>query len=69
MNIHFFYFFFFFWGGGSEGVFLLGVGHGGCERRCDVFVKIKFKKKMGGGRGVKSGVWVGEGVARFGVGG
>ena len=34
-------------GGGREG----GSGQGGCERRIELFVKIK-KKKLGGGRGV-----------------
>ena len=31
-------------------------GQGGCERRIEVFVKIKKKKKIGGGGG-----WVGSG--------
>ena len=34
-------------------------GQGGCERRIEVFVKIK--KKLGGGDGVGSGGWVGGG--------
>ena len=55
-----------------------GGGQGGCERRSEVFVKIKKKKSAGGGRGSDgSGEggpggpirgWGGE-VARFGVGG
>ena len=49
-------------------------GHGRCEWRSKVFVKIQKKKKMRGGGwvgvgGVRSGVGVGEvGIARFGVG-
>ena len=35
------------WGGGGGGVGLGGGGQGGCERRIEVFVKIK-KKKIGG---------------------
>ena len=53
--------YFFFGGGGSGGgvgsggegwvggVGLVGCGHGGCERRIEVFVKIQKKKKLGGG--------------------
>ena len=47
--------FFFFWGGGGGP----GVGLGaqdGCERRIEVFVKIR--KKNGGGGGGGSGWWV-----------
>ena len=47
-------------------------GQGGCERRSKVFVKIQKKNffegggGVGRGRGVRSGVGVGEvGVARF----
>ena len=36
-------------GGGVRGVGL--GGQGGCERRIEVFVKIKFKKKNWGGGG------------------
>ena len=34
-------------------LFKIGIFQGGCERRIDVFVKIKFKKKkkLGGGGG------------------
>ena len=47
---------YFFCGGGGE--CRIGVGgQGGCERRIEVFVKIK--KKNGGGVG--SGGWVGYG--------
>ena len=40
----------------------LGGDQGGCERRIEVFVKIKKKKILGGGggEGVRSGVGVGE---------
>ena len=45
-------------------------GQGGCERRSKVFMKNQKKNEWGVGRGVRSGVGVGEvGVARFGVGG
>ena len=40
------------WGGGGVG--LVGWGQGGCERRIEVFVKIRKKKKFffgGGGSG------------------
>ena len=37
-------------GGGVRGGVGLG-GQGGCERRIEVFVKIKKKKKLGGGVG------------------
>ena len=47
-------------GGGSG----WGVGHVGCERRIEVFVKIKKKKKIGGGR-----VGSGGGAGRGGGGG
>ena len=52
-------------GGGGRRV---GI-QGGCERRCEVFVKIQKKKNLrgggwvgvgGGGSGVRSGVGVGE---------
>ena len=46
------------WGGG---------GQDGCERRIEVFVKIK-KKKLGGGWGVRGGGGVG-GRGRLGGGG
>ena len=70
--------FFFFGGGGGGRVRGDRVWGGGCqggyERRSEVFVKFKKNKKKirgGGGRagGVRAGVGVGEGVARFGVGG
>ena len=38
-----------------------GGGQGGCERRIEVFVKIKKKKLGGGGGGVGSGWWGGSG--------
>ena len=53
-------------GGSGGGVGL--VGQGGCERRIEVFVKIKKKKTFflgGGGRGGRWGRWgagVGGGV-------
>ena len=43
----FFFFFFFFWGGGGGrvgGRVGLGRGQDGCERRIEVFVKIKKHK-------------------------
>ena len=40
------------WGGGGGGVRV--GGQDGCERRIEVFVKIKKKKKKGGG-GVRGG--------------
>ena len=42
---------FFFFGGGGGGGVRSGVigGHGGCERRIEVFVKIQIKKIEGGG--------------------
>ena len=49
-------FFFFFLGGGV--VFGLG-GQDGCERRIEVFVKIKKKNGGGGGGRVGGGVGVG----------
>ena len=57
-------------GGSGRGSGCGGGGSGGCERENKVFVSI-HKKKMGGGRpgGVRSGVGVGEGGTRFGVGG
>ena len=59
-------FFFFGGGGGGVGVGLWG-GQDGCERRIEVFVKIK--KKMGGGSGW--GGWGGQvgGDVRGGGGG
>ena len=52
-----FFLLFFFWGGvGSRGVGSKGVrlgGQGGCERRIEVFVKIK---KNGGGGGSGGGI-------------
>ena len=45
-------------GVGRGGVGLVWGGQGGCERRIEVFVKIK-KKKLGGGR--SGGGWVGGG--------
>ena len=52
------------WGGvwsGVRGRGRLGGGHGGCERRIEVFVKIQKKKIGGGGRGGggSGGVWSG----------
>ena len=32
-----------------------GGGHGRCEQRSDVFVKIQKKKKLGGGRSGRGG--------------
>ena len=43
--------------GGGVGVGL--GGQSGCERRIEVFVKIKKKKKFGGGVGGRWGVGVG----------
>ena len=52
--------------GGSGGLGRRGSdwsgGHGGCERRIEVFVKIQ--KKIGGGSG--GGVWVGGGDSGLG---
>ena len=53
----------------------LGEGQGGSERRSEVFVKNSKDFIWGGGGGgesgggVRSGVGMGRGVARFGVGG
>ena len=58
---------FFFWGGGGVGGSVEGVGlgggggQGGCERRIEVFVKIK-KKNLGGVRWGGGGGSVAEGV-------
>ena len=53
-------------GGQWEGSGWGGGGQGGCERRIEVFVKIKKKKNFGGGGPVGWGS-VAEGV-RWGVG-
>ena len=45
------------WWGGGSGWLGGGGGQGGCERRIEVFVKIKNKKLRGGG----SGCWGGQG--------
>ena len=47
-------FFFVFLGGGGEGSVWGGGVQGGCERRIEVFVKIK-NKKLGGGGGLVGG--------------
>ena len=53
--------------GGVSGRGRVGGGQGGCERRIEVFVKIK-KKKIGGG-GVGGGQWEGSGWGGGGQGG
>ena len=51
------------WGVGSGG------GQGGCDRRIEVFEKIKKKKSVGGGRRIRLGVrLVGGGGFRVDVG-
>ena len=46
-------------GGGGVGVAM--GGQSGCERRIEAFVKIKKKKKFGGGVGGGGGRWGGRG--------
>ena len=56
MKFVFFFFCFFFWGGGGRA----WGGHGRCEQRSEVFVKIQKKNWGGGGRlGGGGGVQVG----------
>ena len=52
--------------GGVSGRGRVGGGQGGCERRIEVFVKIKKKNFFGGGRGGAGG---GVGGCRGRVGG
>ena len=56
------------WGGGSGGGRGVsgrgpvgGGGQGGCERRIEVFVKIKKKNFFGGSGGRVGGQWEGSG--------
>ena len=55
-------------GGGVGSGGGVGLGdQGGCDRRSEVFLKIKKKSFFGGGRargGVRSGVGVGEGGSK-----